>query len=45
MNDLLENVKSMIKEYFNSFKDSLFDFLDYLNIFKEFYEIVFEKGM
>jgi hypothetical protein len=43
MNDLLENVKSMIKEYFNSFKDSLFDFLDYLNIFKEFYEIVFES--
>ncbi|NAZ26396.1 MAG: hypothetical protein GU343_02600 [Nanoarchaeota archaeon] len=43
MKDLFEDVKSMIKEYFDSFKDNLFDFLDYLNIFKEFYEIVFES--
>jgi len=43
MKDLLEDVKSMIEEYFDSFKDKLFDFLDYLNIFKEFYEIVFES--
>lgn len=43
MKDLLENIKSMIKEHFNSFKDDIFDFLDYLNIFKEFCEIVFEK--
>ncbi|MFZ8801295.1 MAG: hypothetical protein ACO2ON_03940 [Candidatus Nanopusillus sp.] len=43
MNDLLENVKNMVKECFDSFKDRVFDFLDYLNIFKEFYEIVFKK--
>ena len=43
MKDLLEDVKSMIEEYFDSFKDNLFDFLDYLNIFKEFCEIVFKK--
>ena len=43
MKDLLENIKSIIKEHFNSFKDDIFDFLDYLNIFKEFCEIVFQK--
>ena len=43
MNDLLENFKSMIKEHFDSFKDIVSDFLDYLNIFKEFYEIVLKK--
>jgi len=43
MKDLLEDVKSMIEEYFDNFKDKLFDFLDYLNIFKEFYEIIFES--
>jgi hypothetical protein len=43
MKDLLEDVKSMMEEYFDNFKDRLFDFLDYLNIFKEFYEIVFES--
>jgi len=43
MKNLLEDVKSLIEEYFDSFKDKLFDFLDYLNIFKEFYEIVFEN--